>query len=226
MVEFSLSPWLMVAIVSGLFTALGLVIHVLLLFRHLNVEAFCAQIKKLLIADNAPRAVKLCSVAPKTAVVRLTLALLGLEIPSKGQSPDPQQGGYRDGAAVPDFGAEARARVDAEVRAMRRVRWRIVLLALGAFLVGLALGAVAVFSFMLTAPAAGASPGNAPLAAVPYAVAGAPLLGAFLVVKFWFKWSKDLETTVETLLPLLQPAEEMSASAREAAAKARKLHPG
>jgi len=215
----------MVAIASGLFTALGLVIHVLLIFRHINVEAFCAQIKKLLMADNAPRAVKLCSVAPRSAVAQLTLALLGLEIPSKGQSPDHQEGGYRDGAAVPDFGAEARARVDAEVKAMQRSRRKKVLLALGAMLVGLILGAVAVFSFLLTAPDPDAVPGNAPPAAVPYAVAAAPLLGAFLVVKFWFKWSKGLETTVETLLPLLRPAEEMSASAREAAAKARKLHP-
>jgi hypothetical protein len=216
------TPWMLWSAVAGACTVVAFATYVLLVLRHrINAPVFTTQINKLLLAENVPRAVKLCSVVPGTWMARLCLFMLGLELPAKGQVRDQQGGGYRDATEPRDFAAELRRRVDDELQVVCGGVKRRALVTLVPMLAALGLGAVALYLYFTTAYG-----GAEDLTGWPFLVVVAPLLGTWWSAQFWRKDTRGLEELVRTVLPALRPQEEMDERRREAAAAARRISPG
>lgn len=221
MQEILHTPWMAWTAAAGVVTGVALAAALLGAWRRINTEAFITQIKKLVVANNPARAVRLCNAVPGTRAARLTLTILGLELPARGGAPDQDARGYREGAPTPDFAEALRLRVEAERAALQReVHWLYgVVLALMA--AALATGVVALSTYLRT--------GYLGLHTIhywPFIVTLVPLLGLALTIRTWRLEHRGLGLVQRTLLPLLRPAEEMDDERREAAAKARAIYPG
>lgn len=166
------------------------------------------EVARLLVADERPRAVELCSVAPHAAASALALFMLSLELPTI--MVDPAAPGYRGEPRKVSFDDHLQSLVDGEAQ---RMRHRSRTLAFTAIMAS-SLAAVACGAVLL-------SPTPHRLA---FAVVSA-IATLFIVVAVW-----RLAVTLDALgaahailLPRLQPIEQMSDADLRAAPRAREL---
>jgi hypothetical protein len=209
------TPWMLWALVASAVTVAAYVVS-FMGTRSVSADIFTTQINKLLRAHNPARAVRLCKAVVKTRLARLTLFMLGQEIPARSSAPGDAARGYREAAGAPDFAEVLRARVSEEQARLRRTAHRLHALALVLMLAALATSVVALTHYLV-----GITPQHV-LQWWPFVVTVASLLGVLRLVFNWRKELAALELTVSVVLPLLQPAEEMDEDWKEAAAKARK----
>jgi len=166
------------------------------------------QLEKLLRADNASRAVKLCSAVDAGSPVRqLALFMLGLELRSTSVAADGPS--YRAAPELERFENVVRETVGREAARLAAGVRPFAVAALGT-------GAVA-----LIASGAAALFGAQGLRVASMVVGAASALGTYLALR----WSLNLRAGVRVIrdrvLPLLVPVDEMSDDRRQAAAAAR-----
>lgn len=177
----------------------------------LDALALADQLRKLLGADNASRAVKLCgALDPRSPERQLTLFMLALERPGASVSVE-GAADYRAAPPVERFDDVARAATEQEVRRLARAVWR---------------DAVAVVAFGVLAAGAGAvgwltATGDLRTVVTALGVAGA--LGMAFGLSRASKMSSGTRALGEAMLPLLRPIEEMTADRRAAASAAREM---
>jgi hypothetical protein len=205
------NPLVLWTIVAGAADAVVLGGYLLARRRQVSVPSWCARVGMLLKAGDYRRLIKLCTEAPRAALVRLTLFLLSLEIPAKSRGTG-EAGGY-------DFAKQARERIDAESAASRRgIHLRMALVAAG-MSVAVCLGAFVLVVYLLGS-SSGASSGLFPW---PLVVGLAPLVGLVLTALRWYRQVAGIDAVIRVFLPHLRPAEQMEPEEREVAAKARRM---
>lgn len=207
----SLLP-LALTICAGVALAVHVASLALLLYGRsawIDTRVFVRQIEKLLAADNATRAVKLCgALEPASPARRLTLFVLGLELPAATLTAD-SASDYRAAAPVArfeDVALEAVAQESARLEATLRP---YVIAAIGS-------GVVAA-----VAAGAGRLLGTQELHVATAVIGGAGALGTIFGFSSTRKVYASLRVIRDSVLPLLQPVEEMSSDRKEAAVAAR-----
>jgi hypothetical protein len=216
----AVDTFLVVAAAAALFVAAGVVLYARGRFGALNARMFALQIRKLLDAGNRERAIKLCQAAEQsTAIYRLTLFLLGQQIPTTTLLDD-AAGGYRDSVPARDFADLLRERVAEELLARRRPLVRRAVVNASLFVVAV------VIAVPLRLWGRPITPLSLQLVPAVLGTAVVAALGAALVLRSLRKDLRGLAQIVEETLPALCPVEQMSEGDRKAAERAVQLLSG
>jgi hypothetical protein len=213
------STYLIAAAVVGFGVMLaGLLV---LVFRcHVNAVAVAELIKRLLLARNMDRAIKLCLAADVPATT-LILYLMGTQEPAEvlEQGQEAEQAGYRDAAAsVRQVPFTERVAARAARGARELVRSKVRPWGLAAVIGGLAAFSCGLAAWLVAAPPIGWR--------VNWLAAGtlAGLLGAVHGVRTWRRTKAGLHHLAATVVPLLRPVEQMEKGELAAAAKAYEVY--
>jgi len=206
--------------------ALGLLvvgIHLWLVLTAVQTPLFVAAVKRLMLADNRERAVKLCrAVGHQVADGQLVLFLIGLELPRQ-TLPEGTPSGYRGSLPAERFDDRLRQLVAQQAPFFyRKTNRRGVTAVVG----GLAAAGLAVAAHGLGGlfgpPLAALGAVDAQEHALLYG-AGAVLVLTFLAGRRWRRTMAGQTLVLQELLPFLRPLEDMLPSDQTAAAAAREV---